>query len=135
IVLKTLAQDPDDRYGSCQDLADDLGRFLAGGPVAARKPGMVGRFGRSVRRSPGLAALAGILLVAAGLSGAAGWTRLEALRAEVERQRTVAEQARQAAADARQQAVRSAEEAGTQQKDRQQREAAATREREGQEKT
>src|SRR5207253_11452263 len=75
------------------------------------------------------------LAVAAGVLGVFGWVRLESLRAETERQRTLAEHASRAAADARQRAEQSVQEAGTQHKGRQQRDAAAALQREEQEKT
>jgi tetratricopeptide (TPR) repeat protein len=38
IVLKCVAWDPEHRYASANELADDLGRFLAGQPVRATPP-------------------------------------------------------------------------------------------------
>ncbi|MBI4578742.1 MAG: serine/threonine protein kinase [Planctomycetes bacterium] len=37
IVLRALAQDPDRRYQSAADLARDLGRYLAGEPIEAKR--------------------------------------------------------------------------------------------------
>jgi serine/threonine protein kinase/tetratricopeptide (TPR) repeat protein len=38
IVMKAIAEARGDRYGSAQELADDLGRFLAGEPIRATPP-------------------------------------------------------------------------------------------------
>ncbi len=57
ICLKCLAFDPDDRYGSAGDLADDLRRFLIGEPVDARPLAGLPRVARWIRRRPAVAAL------------------------------------------------------------------------------
>jgi hypothetical protein len=71
ICLKCLSKAPADRYASAQDLADDLGRWLAGESVRARPPSLWRRADRWVRRLPELGGMAlatlcivGILLVA-----------------------------------------------------------------------
>jgi tetratricopeptide (TPR) repeat protein len=38
VVLKAMAPEPERRYGTAQELADDLRRFLADQPVQARRP-------------------------------------------------------------------------------------------------
>ena len=38
VLLKALARDPDDRYTSAGDFARDIGNYLRGDPLAARKP-------------------------------------------------------------------------------------------------
>lgn len=52
ICLKCLEKTPNRRYGSAQDLADDLRRFLDGLPVQARHIGPLGRTWKLVKRHP-----------------------------------------------------------------------------------
>jgi WD40 repeat protein/serine/threonine protein kinase len=56
IVLKAIEKDPDHRYASAAELAEDLRRFLEDRPIRARRVGSVERFGRWCRRNPALAA-------------------------------------------------------------------------------
>jgi len=61
VVMKSLEKDPARRYPSCAALAEDLGRFLAGEPVAAKPVGPVQRL---LRRAGKHKILVGAFLVA-----------------------------------------------------------------------
>ena len=64
ICLKAIAKKPEDRYPNCQQLADDLGRYLEGEPVKARPLGQLERLARWSRREPALALASGLALAA-----------------------------------------------------------------------
>ncbi len=55
IVLKALARDPKDRFGSAGELADELRRFVEGRPIRSRPVSFVERFWRWCKRDPWLA--------------------------------------------------------------------------------
>ena len=85
IVLMVLRKEPELRYASVDQLAEDVRRHLDGRPVLARKPTLRYRAAKLLRRRKG-AALAAALIVAALLAGALGITR-EARRARAEEQK------------------------------------------------
>lgn len=67
IVLKALGKSPDERYATAQDLADDLRRFLEDRPILARRPTLVERSAKWLRRHRGLAAATFVVLLVAVL--------------------------------------------------------------------
>ncbi len=50
IVRKAMAPEPSSRYASCDGLAEDVGRYLEGKPVAAYQDGVFDRLARAARR-------------------------------------------------------------------------------------
>jgi serine/threonine-protein kinase len=71
IVLRALAKSPRERYPSADDLARDLGCWLEGRPVEARRLSRLGRARRFVRRHR-LAVAAGAILLIATFAALAG---------------------------------------------------------------
>lgn len=95
ICLKCLEKDPERRYASARELADDLRRFQAGEPIRARPASMVERAWKWSRRQPLTAGLlAGIVVsIVLGLLGILGQWRqavLERHRAEEKEQQALA---------------------------------------------
>jgi formylglycine-generating enzyme required for sulfatase activity len=64
ICLKCLSKEPARRYGSAEELANDLRRYQAGEPIRARPVGAVECAVKWARRRPALAALLGVVLLA-----------------------------------------------------------------------
>jgi len=85
IVGKAMHKEASRRYGSAQELADDIRRFLAGQPVHAHPDSTAYRVGKFVRRNRIGVAAAGLALI--GILAASGIAMYQAA------------QARQAAAD------------------------------------
>ena len=71
ICLKCLEKDPRRRYASADALAEDLNRWLAGEPIAARPVGNAARLWMWCRRNPVLAGAAGLMRGIAGSRGRA----------------------------------------------------------------
>jgi serine/threonine protein kinase/WD40 repeat protein/tetratricopeptide (TPR) repeat protein len=95
IVLKCLAKDPAERYGTAEMLAEDLRRFLADRPIKARRSSWQERTWRWCRRNPAVAsllALVAVLLVAVAVisTSAAVWLKSALTDSENEKTRAVA---------------------------------------------
>ena len=92
IVLKALEKEAAQRYASVEALSEDIGRYLEGKPVTARRPSAAGRAIKFVRRhSLAVAAASAVGVSLAGGLVASGWQArvagAERGRAEVERAR------------------------------------------------
>ncbi len=88
VVLKALRKDPKQRYATAQAFADDLKRYLAYEPIAAKPDAGWYRFGRFVRRNRWALAASGVFAatVAVGVVS----TLWQAQLAETERQKASA---------------------------------------------
>jgi ABC-type phosphate/phosphonate transport system substrate-binding protein len=84
ICLKCLEKDPSRRYQTAQELADELGRFLRGEPIHARRISPVHRIHRWALRNRALSGFMvalGVAMLLAGWSAYDWWRRLESQRA------------------------------------------------------
>jgi len=86
IVLQALRKEPERRYGSAEQLGQDLRRYLNGLPVSAQRDRMGYRFGKFVKRRR-IEVAAGVLVAVSLVGGIAATTR-QARRAELERAKT-----------------------------------------------
>jgi serine/threonine protein kinase len=108
VVLKALAREPAERYAGCQELADDLRRFLEDRPVLARRPTLRQRLGKWAKRHRGLV-WAGVGLLALTAAGSTASALLVAQQRDLaDARRQEAEGARGAAQDAAAEAKREA---------------------------
>jgi WD40 repeat protein/tRNA A-37 threonylcarbamoyl transferase component Bud32 len=99
ILARALAKQPERRYASAAELADDLGRYLAGLPVAARDATAGYRARKFVRRHRGKLAIAVVVaaaLVAATAASISAARRAEraAARADADRRALLVDRAR-----------------------------------------
>lgn len=75
IVLKALSKEPDRRYATAGQVADDLRSFLQDRPIQARRPSLADRAAKWVRRhKPHVAAFS--IVAVATLGAIAGWLNM-----------------------------------------------------------
>jgi tRNA A-37 threonylcarbamoyl transferase component Bud32/tetratricopeptide (TPR) repeat protein len=91
ICLKCLEKEPQKRYASAQELADDLRRYLEDRPIRARRTPGLERFTKWLRRHPATATLTGLALAGTAIAVALG------LRFDAERKDTLRYEARRVA--------------------------------------
>jgi serine/threonine protein kinase len=113
IVLKAMEKNPADRYATAQDLADDLRRFLEDKPIRAKRPTLVQRGVKWVRRHQAVswmgAAVLALLAVGSTISAiiiAQQRNLAEQRRQDAEHERNVARQEEKRANDERDRAKR-----------------------------
>src|SRR5262249_26196996 len=75
ICLKAMAKRPADRYATCQELADDLRRWLEGEPIRARRLAPLERAGRWCRRNPLVAGLVTAVVLSLLLGTMVAWQK------------------------------------------------------------
>jgi serine/threonine-protein kinase len=95
IVLMAMRKEPERRYASAQELADDVRRCLERRPVVARRDTLGYRVSSFVRRNTGTVAAAAVIfvsLIAGAVATTWQWRRAVVERTRAETQRMTAEQ-------------------------------------------
>ncbi len=92
ICLKCLRKEPEKRYASATELADELVRYRKGEPILARPVGRLERAGKWVRRNPAVAGA--VVAVALALTGGTTVSTLKYLDAEEQKGIALQEAAR-----------------------------------------
>jgi len=95
VAERALAKDPDRRYGSAEELAEDLERYLDGRPVRARRATFRYRAGKFVRRHVAASIAAGLALALTVTYSAAVTMQARAIAAQRERAELEAAKARE----------------------------------------
>jgi WD40 repeat protein len=114
ICLKCLEKEPDRRYATAHDVADELRRYLRGEPILARPVSRGERVWRWSKRYPATAALGAsvlALLATVAVMASIGYVRTRNILTEVESERDAKETERARAVAAQHEADRQRQEA------------------------
>jgi serine/threonine protein kinase len=76
IVAKATEKNPEERYATAQELADDLGRWLKDEPIRARRATLAGRARKWFRRHPAVGWSAAVILAVTAVVSAASTLRV-----------------------------------------------------------
>jgi eukaryotic-like serine/threonine-protein kinase len=87
ILLKAMNKEPELRYATAQELADDLRRYLEDRPIKAQRPTIVKRATKWARRHKPVVGSAAVVLVLAVMGLSIGMVMLSRKQSELERQR------------------------------------------------
>jgi WD40 repeat protein/tRNA A-37 threonylcarbamoyl transferase component Bud32 len=107
VCLKAMAKEPEGRYATARELAEDLRGFLHGEPIRARPVGRIERLWRWCRRKPALAAAlatAAALLLVVAVGGPVAAVRQAQLRQLAQKRESEARAAGRAEAERRREA-------------------------------
>jgi serine/threonine protein kinase/WD40 repeat protein len=97
LVLKAMEKNPVDRYGTAQELADDLRRFLEDKPLRAKRPTLAQRARKWVRRHRSVSWMAVVALTLLAIGSTISAVIIAHQRDLAEQRREDAEGARRAA--------------------------------------
>ena len=85
ILLKAMNREPESRYATAQELADDLKRFLEDKPIQAKRPTLLERATKWSRRHPTAVGAAALVLLLAAMGLAASNAIIARRNAEINR--------------------------------------------------
>lgn len=91
IIHKAISKNPDERYVSAQDLADDLRAFIESRPIAAKRPTWIDRGRKWTYRNQGFVLAGCILLFISTLGSFVGAVLVNRQKNEAIQQRELAE--------------------------------------------
>jgi eukaryotic-like serine/threonine-protein kinase len=89
IVLQAMAKEPENRYATARELADDLARFASDQPIEARRPGPLERLNRFARKHTAMVMAVVPLLLVIVARLALGFVIVLAKQSQILRQRNL----------------------------------------------